>query len=137
MIPWTFSIKFSYDTQFIFKSLLFTVREDESLELLTRGPPPRHLAPVYGQPPYLLANPYTSSGACSCLNPYAGLYYLSTKTSQGRPIKKLYSILQLEHLFPHRQGQFLIRIPSKTNLKLRAVLAGTLPSRLAASTWWA
>jgi hypothetical protein len=47
MAPWTFSIKFPYDTQFIFRSLMFTAREDRSLELLTQGPAPKHPASVY------------------------------------------------------------------------------------------
>jgi hypothetical protein len=35
MTLWTFSVKFSYGTQFLFGSLMFTVRGDENLELLT------------------------------------------------------------------------------------------------------
>jgi hypothetical protein len=31
MAPWTFSIKFPYDTQFTFGSLMFTAREDEDI----------------------------------------------------------------------------------------------------------
>jgi hypothetical protein len=53
MAPWTFSIKFSYDTQFTFGSLIFVVEEDGNLELLTQGPPPKHSTLVYGQAPYL------------------------------------------------------------------------------------
>jgi hypothetical protein len=48
MAPWTFNIKFPYGTQFIFASLMFVIGEDENLKLLTRGPAPRHLTPVYG-----------------------------------------------------------------------------------------
>jgi hypothetical protein len=81
MALWTFSIKFLYDTQFIFGSLMFTAGEDENLELLTWDLAPKHLALVYGQPPYLLANPSTSGSACSDLNPYVGSYYHSTTTS--------------------------------------------------------
>jgi hypothetical protein len=36
MALWTFSIKFSYDTQFIFGSLMFATGKDENLELPTR-----------------------------------------------------------------------------------------------------
>jgi hypothetical protein len=31
MPPWTFSIKFPYDTEFTFESLMFTAGEDENL----------------------------------------------------------------------------------------------------------
>jgi hypothetical protein len=71
MTPWTFSVKFPYGTQFTFGSLLFDVREDENLELLTQGPVPKKLAPVYGHAPYLPTSSSTSGGACSGLNPYA------------------------------------------------------------------
>jgi hypothetical protein len=93
MAPWTFSIKFLYDTQFIFGSLMFTARDDGNLELLTQGPVPRHHAPVYGQAPYLLADPSTSNEGRSGLNPHVGPYYLSAMMSQEYPIRK--TILQL------------------------------------------
>jgi hypothetical protein len=83
MAPWTFIIKFTYDIQFIFRSLMFATGEDENLELLTQGPAPRHLAPVYRVSPYYPADPSTSGGACSGLNPHAGSYYLFAKTSSG------------------------------------------------------
>jgi hypothetical protein len=67
---------------------MFTVGDDGSLELLTRGPALRHPTLVYGPAPYLLVNPSTSVRACSGLNPYAGPYYLSTMTSQRCPIGK-------------------------------------------------
>jgi hypothetical protein len=86
--PWTFRIKFPYGTQFIFGLLMFVIGKDKNLELLTRGPGPRHPAPVYGVSPYYPVNPFTSGGACSDLNPHAGPYYLSAMTSQGRPIGK-------------------------------------------------
>jgi hypothetical protein len=41
--PWTFNIKLSFITQFIFRSLMFAIGEDENLELLTQGLAPRHL----------------------------------------------------------------------------------------------
>jgi hypothetical protein len=88
MAPWTFSIKLPYDTQFIFRSLMFATRDDGSLKLLTQGPAPRHHAPVYGQAPYLPVNPSTSGGACSGLNPNVGPYCLSAMTSRGLPIWK-------------------------------------------------
>jgi hypothetical protein len=85
MAPWTFSVMFPYDTQFIFESLMFTVGEDGNLELLTREPMPRHPAPVYGIDLYYLSDVPTSStsgGARAYLNPCAGPYYFSTMTSQ-------------------------------------------------------
>jgi hypothetical protein len=71
---------------------MFAAREDGILELLTRGPAPRHPAPVYGKAPYYPANPSTSGGACSGLNPYVGPYYLSPMRSHECPIRK--TILQ-------------------------------------------
>jgi hypothetical protein len=62
---------------------MFATREDGNLKLLTRGPTPRHPAPVYGTTPYYPANPSTSGEVCSDLNPHAGPYYLSVRTSQG------------------------------------------------------
>jgi hypothetical protein len=38
---------------------MFAAGDDGILEFITRGPAPRHLAPVYGQAPYLSANPST------------------------------------------------------------------------------
>jgi hypothetical protein len=92
MAPWTFNIKFLYNTQFIFGSLMFAVGEDGSLELLTQSTAPKHPASVYGQAPYLPSNPSTLGGTCSGLNPYAGSYYRSARTSRGLSIWK--SILQ-------------------------------------------
>jgi hypothetical protein len=60
MASWAFSVKFPYDAQFTFGSLMFVVGEDGNFELLTRGPAPKHLASVYGQAPYLLATTSTS-----------------------------------------------------------------------------
>jgi hypothetical protein len=88
MDPWTFSIKFPYDTQFIFGLLMFATREDRNLELLIRGPAPRHPTPVFGTTPYYPTDPSISSGAYSCLNAHAGSYYLSAMVSQGLSIEK-------------------------------------------------
>jgi hypothetical protein len=88
MAHWTFSIKFPYGTQFILGSLMFAAREDEDLELLTRGPAPIHPASVYGKAPNYLADPSTSGGAYLGLNPHAGPYYISTIASKGLPIRK-------------------------------------------------
>jgi hypothetical protein len=87
MAPWTFSIKFPYVTQFTFRSLMYVTGEDEILELLTQGPTPKYLAPVYGRAPYLPASSSTSGGNCSGLNPYVGTYHRAAKTTQGLPIR--------------------------------------------------
>jgi hypothetical protein len=68
---------------------MFTTGEDRNLELLTRGPAPRHPALVYEIASYYLADPSTSGGACSGLNPHVGSYCLSAMTSQGLPIGKI------------------------------------------------
>jgi hypothetical protein len=83
MAPWTFNVKFPYDTQFTFESLMFAAGEDGNLELLTHGPPPKHPTSYYGHAPYLSASSSTSGGACSSLNPYAGPYHHAAKTTQG------------------------------------------------------
>jgi hypothetical protein len=90
MDPWTLNMKLLYDTQFIFGSLMFTDEEDGNLELLTRGPAPRHLAPVYRESLYYptdLSTSSTSSSSYSGLNPHAGSYHLFTVTSRGHPIE--------------------------------------------------
>jgi hypothetical protein len=61
---------------------MIIVGEYRNLELLTQGPTPRHHASVYGKSPYYPADPSTSSGNYSSLNPYVGSYYLSAMTSQ-------------------------------------------------------
>jgi hypothetical protein len=88
MAPWTFEVKFSYDTQFLFGSLMFVVGEDGNLELLIRGSAPSHHKPVYGEAPYYPADltSSTSGHTRSGLNPYAVSYYFSAMTSQGYPI---------------------------------------------------
>jgi hypothetical protein len=65
---------------------MFAIGEDKNLELLTEGPTPKHLAPVYEQASYIPASSSTSGGACSDLNPYAGPYNHVAKTIQGIPI---------------------------------------------------
>jgi hypothetical protein len=65
---------------------MFAADEDKNHELLTQGPVPKCLAPVYGQAPYLLVSSFTSGGACSSLNPYAVPYHHAVKTTQGIPI---------------------------------------------------
>jgi hypothetical protein len=65
---------------------MFATREDRNLELLTQGPAPKHITPVYGQASYILASSSTSSGARSGSNPYAGSYHRVAKTTPGIPI---------------------------------------------------
>jgi hypothetical protein len=84
---------------------MFAIGEYGNLELLTRGSTPSHHMPVYGEAPYYLVDPSTSSassGARSGLNPHAVPYYLSTMTSQGYPIgtpifQPLVAVLPLHH----------------------------------------
>jgi hypothetical protein len=137
MAPWTFNIEFSYDTQFIFRFLMFTVGDDENLELLTQGLAPRHLASVYGVSPYYPTDPSTSGGACLGLNPRVGSYYLSAMTSQGYPIEK--TILQPSTGASSStcSGATPNRDSTEDYLRLGAVLVGTLPSKPVALAWWA
>jgi hypothetical protein len=89
MAPCTFSVKFSYDTQFIFKSMMFTAGEDGNLELLAQGPAPSHPRPLYGKASYYPTYPLTlsaSDNVCSDLNPHEESYYLAAMTSLGCPI---------------------------------------------------
>jgi hypothetical protein len=60
--------------------------------MLPPEPAPERLTPVYGQAPYFLAISYTTYGACSGLEPYAGLYIRTVKLIRGIPI--VTSILQ-------------------------------------------
>jgi hypothetical protein len=89
MAPRAFKVKSPYSTQFFFGMLMFTAREDRTLELLTRGPTPNHYEQIYGEAPYYLADSSTTlapNGGCSGLNQYAGPYYLVAMMSQGYPI---------------------------------------------------
>jgi hypothetical protein len=60
---------------------MFAAGKDKNLELLTQVPTPKHLAPAYGQAPYLLTSSSTSGGTYSGLNPYAGPYHRAAKTT--------------------------------------------------------
>jgi hypothetical protein len=82
----TFDVKFSYDTQFTFRSLTFPVGEDENLKMLPPGSAPERQVPVYGQAPYFLTISFTSGDACSALDPYAWPYIRTAKLIQGIPI---------------------------------------------------
>jgi hypothetical protein len=66
---------------------MFATGEDRNLELLTQGPTPKCLAPVYGQAPYLSASSSTSGEACSGLNSYIGPYHRVVKTTHELPIE--------------------------------------------------
>jgi hypothetical protein len=65
---------------------MFTAREGGNLELLTQGPTPKHLAPVYGETQYLPVSSSISGDACLGLNYYAGPYHRAAKTTHGIPI---------------------------------------------------
>jgi hypothetical protein len=115
---------------------MFAIGEDENLELLTEGPAPKRLAPVYGQALYLPASSSTSGGACLGLNPYIGPYHRTTKTIQGSLIGHLSSSHRLEHRAPPQQQRPLVKTPPMITLKLREAPAGTPPMRATSSSWW-
>jgi hypothetical protein len=136
MAPCTFNIKISYDTQFTFGSLMFVVRKDKNLELLTKGPAPKHLAPVYGQAPYLLVSSSISGGACSGLNPYAGPYHHATKITLGLLIRA--------HIFQPSTGtssSSTLRVfPDQDSTdhhpEIGEAPTGTPLKRVVSSSWW-
>jgi hypothetical protein len=66
--------------------LTFTAGEDENLMMLPPGSAPEHFLPVQGQAPCFSAISSTTSGACSDLDPYAGLHIHTVKLIQGIPI---------------------------------------------------
>jgi hypothetical protein len=89
MVPWTFNVKFPLDTQFTFRSLTFAAGEDGELKMLPPGPAPEHYAPADGQAPWFLRTSSISGGACSGLDPFAGLYiriYISIMASTLQPL---------------------------------------------------
>jgi hypothetical protein len=49
---WVYDKKLLVGTQFLFKTLMFTVGEDGNLEMQVRGPPLRQWAPIYNTSPY-------------------------------------------------------------------------------------
>jgi hypothetical protein len=83
MAPWTFDVKFPPGTQFTFRSLTFAVGEDGDLRMLPPGPAPERLTSVDGQAPWSLKTSSTSGGACSGLDPFAGLYICTAKIIRG------------------------------------------------------
>jgi hypothetical protein len=66
---------------------MFVVGEGGNLELLTRGPAPKHLVPVYGQASYLPHQFIYIRRGCSGLNPYTGSYHCAAKTTHGLLIR--------------------------------------------------
>jgi hypothetical protein len=81
MAPWTFEVKFPYNTQFLFGTLMFAAGEDGTLELLTRGLVAIHHEPIYGEALYYSIDPSTTlalGGVCSGLNSYAISYAPTT-----------------------------------------------------------
>jgi hypothetical protein len=63
MAHWTFDVKFPCSTQFIFRSLTFTVGEDGDLKMLPLGPAPEHITLEHGQDPMSPATSSASGGA--------------------------------------------------------------------------
>jgi hypothetical protein len=77
MTPWNFDMMFPLDTQFTFGSLTFTTEEDGDIKMLPPGPASEHPTPAPSS---------TSSGVCSDLDPFAGLYNRTAKLVRGIPI---------------------------------------------------
>jgi hypothetical protein len=114
-------------------------REDENLELLTRGLAPGHHAPVYGKAPYYptdLPTSSTSCGACSGLTTRAGPYYHSVMTSQGHSIRTTIFQPSAGTLSSPSSGAAPNRGSIEDYPKIRAAPTGTLPLRSTASAWW-
>jgi hypothetical protein len=74
MTHWTFDIKFPLNTQFTFGSLTFATGEDRDLKMPPPGPALEHPTSTPS---------FTSGGACSGLDPFAGLYICTTKLIRG------------------------------------------------------
>jgi hypothetical protein len=132
MAHWTFRVKFLYDTQFLFGTLMFAAVEDGTLRLLTRGPMPTHHQLIYGEAPYYLANPpttLTSGGARSGLNPYVDSYAPTSMTSWGHPIGALCPSVQWEHGARLLGVHLSVGTQLKTTRRLWTVPSGTQPSR--------
>jgi hypothetical protein len=86
MAPWTFKVKFPYNTHYLFGTLMFTVGEDETLELLTWGLVASHYEPIYGEAPYYLVDSPTASASGrsrSGLNLYAGFSRSCIQGTEG------------------------------------------------------
>jgi hypothetical protein len=70
-------MKFPLGTQFTFGSLTFATGEDGYLKMLPSGPAPERPTPALSS---------VSGGACSGLDPFAGLYICTAKLVRGIPI---------------------------------------------------
>jgi hypothetical protein len=115
---------------------MFATGEDENLELLTRGPPPKHHAPVYGQTPFISANASTSGGACSSMNPYTGHTIASSRQHKESRSGHPSSSHRLEHRAPLHWQRPLIKTQLTTTSSSGEVPVGTPPIRVASSSWW-
>jgi hypothetical protein len=69
-----FNVNFPRGTQFTFGSLTFTTREDGDLNMLPLEAALERLVLVHGPDPCSPTNSYALDGACSGLDPYAGLF---------------------------------------------------------------
>jgi hypothetical protein len=83
MAPCTFDVKFSLNTQFTFRSLMFAAGEDEDLRILPPRPALERLTPTDGQASWSLMTSPTSGGVCSSLDPFTRLYICIAKIVQG------------------------------------------------------
>jgi hypothetical protein len=92
MSPCTFDVKFSYGTQFTFRSLTFAMGEDVNLKMPPLGPAPERFTSVYGHAPCLPAISSTTGIASSDLYLYARQHILTIKLVRG--ILIVMSILQ-------------------------------------------
>jgi hypothetical protein len=86
MAPWTFNVEVPCSIQFIFGSLTFTVGEDRDLMLLPIGPAPERITLAHGQDPCSPPTSSTSDNACSCLDPFVGIYIYTAKLVRGIPV---------------------------------------------------
>jgi hypothetical protein len=135
MAPWTFNIKLPYDTEFTFGSLMFTAREDGNLELLTRGPAPKHLASVYGQVPYLGQFIYIRRGMIR--------FQSLCRVVQSRCQNNTTALSRGTHLLaigrnkaPLHQERPLIMTSLTITLRSGVAPARTPQKRVASSSWW-
>jgi hypothetical protein len=114
---------------------MFAVGKDGNLKLLTQGPTPNHLAPVYGQAPYLPASSSTLGGSCSGLNPYTGSYHCTAKTTQGLPIGAPIFQPSTGKSSSSTLGASLFRISLTITLRSGVALTTALQKRVTSSSW--
>jgi hypothetical protein len=135
MAPWTFDVKFPYVTQFTFGSLTFAAGEDGNLMILPPGSALEHLTPVYGQAPCFLTISSTIGGACSSLDPYAGLHIRTIKLVRG--ILIMTSILHPSAGASSSSSSAAspIKIQLMITLRMREVPVGTPLRRTTSLSW--